>query len=180
LGYRFNAELIVENKGKEVIRSFSVYSDLVGGINCLQNYYYQKFTGLNILPGETKKVITNQMLQMQLNKLELCFQCMAPNSELEIDLTNNSLCKNILLNNLAQKSKARFKVYPNPTQDLLFIENTELKLKSIEIYDANGKNLYSQICNEELVQINTAQLRKGAYLLKLIQYDSSENQLLIK
>jgi hypothetical protein len=55
-------------------------------------------------------------------------------------------------------------VYPNPTRDMLHIVS-DLQIKQIEIYDANGK-LVKQIVNPEQT-ISIVELPKGIYTLQI-------------
>ena len=56
-------------------------------------------------------------------------------------------------------------IYPNPVKDVLIIENGELKIENVEIYDGSGRKIvnYSLSTN----QINVSALPQGIYFVKL-------------
>lgn len=59
-------------------------------------------------------------------------------------------------------------VYPNPAQDVLFIElGGEAELTDIEIYSIGGQKLVKSSFNSNAYQINVSELQEGMYLLKL-------------
>jgi hypothetical protein len=57
-------------------------------------------------------------------------------------------------------------IYPNPVKNELFI-NTQLNLKSVEIYDVTGKQILRLDDIENDKSINLSSLKKGIYLVKL-------------
>lgn len=67
-----------------------------------------------------------------------------------VGLTNVELEKNVI------------SLYPNPTKDKLYL-NFELKINSVEVYDAIGKMLFKQT-NSNFIDLN--QYNEGIYLLK--------------
>lgn len=64
------------------------------------------------------------------------------------------------------------KIYPNPTRDVLIIEDLD-KETIIQLNDVMGRILYNQICNTNTIQINTAGLVPGNYVLLLKTTDGS-------
>ncbi|MCG8697646.1 MAG: hypothetical protein MI922_06290, partial [Bacteroidales bacterium] len=74
-GYSFNTEITIKNNGEETINTFAVYSDLHGGMNCAQNYFYQKFTDLEILPGQTQTLYLKRAYEDGINNNQLCLHC---------------------------------------------------------------------------------------------------------
>jgi hypothetical protein len=76
------------------------------------------------------------------------------NASADISVTEN------FLNNVS--------VYPNPAQDVLFIElSGETELTEIEIYSIGGQKLVKSSFNSNTYQVNVSELPKGMYLLKL-------------
>lgn len=60
-------------------------------------------------------------------------------------------------------------VFPNPTKELLNINISDLSIKEIdaEIYNITGRMIYMKNYKSNSFQINTSELIKGTYLLKL-------------
>jgi len=57
-------------------------------------------------------------------------------------------------------------VYPNPTKDELRIENGELKINNVEIYDIYGKKQFSTF-NFQFSTINVSHFPTGIYFIKI-------------
>lgn len=61
-----------------------------------------------------------------------------------------------------------YKVYPNPTQSVFNIENSELNIQSIELYDISGRYLKSiQDCNKSTISIDLTPFSNGIYFAKI-------------
>ena len=68
--------------------------------------------------------------------------------------------------NETQPKENEILVYPNPVNDILTINNS-LQIKTIAIYDALGKLIYSEnISNQNAIEINTSKWVNGFYFLK--------------
>jgi len=179
-GYRFNTVLTIKNTGKEVIRSFAVFNDLHGGVNCSQNYFYQRFTDLNILPSQTYTVSLKRAYEEGIKNNQLCFQCLAPNSGLEANIRKNSLCKTFTITDIKNLNKSDIKVYPNPFSNYLKIENLELDIKTIEVVDIKGETVINRNASEQRITIETNRFKPGFYILKIILGEKVITQLIIK
>lgn len=75
-------------------------------------------------------------------------------------------------NNIDFKSK--FKIFPNPVKDKIFIETSD-KLKNIEVFDETGRIIQSIINPEKI--INFSSYKKGIYFIKI---NTSNNQYVQK
>jgi len=179
-GYYFNAEFDIKNNGNDTIKGLSIFSQLHGGMNCAQNYYYGKYQNLNILPGQTQTVKIHHKYEDGLNNNKLCFQCLAPNSKLETNVNNNSLCKTIDITGVENVKQSKFKVFPNPMANYLMIENWDLKINHVEIIDIDGKTCISKAVSGGLVKIETFNVKPGLYLLKLKSTNKVYSQLVVK
>ena len=61
-----------------------------------------------------------------------------------------------------------YKVYPNPTQSVFNIENNEMDIQSVELFDISGKLLNSvQDCNNMTISIDLSSFSQGIYLAKI-------------
>ena len=69
-------------------------------------------------------------------------------------------------------------IYPNPTNDVLYIENIELNT-TVSVYNLNHQLVRQHLLNSNFINLND--LSNGMYILKLVNPDGdSRNQLIIK
>jgi hypothetical protein len=77
-----------------------------------------------------------------------------------------------------------FVVYPNPTSDALFVDNSMgLTIDKIELIDMSGRIVMSVAkgsFNNELAELNVSNLTTGVYTVKMTAGQTSFNQRLIK
>lgn len=178
-GFRFQPSVTIKNNSSEPLHSFAIYSELFGGMNCAQNHFYQKNSNLNILPGETQTVLLSQAYQSyDIN--EFCFQCMAPNSELETEIDNNTLCKTVSITSTPNKELAKVKIYPTLVKDKLFIEQLGSGHKKIKIINLKGEEIITTDTKDSTTEVNTSNLPSGTYFIEISVKDNSITQLFIK
>lgn len=61
-----------------------------------------------------------------------------------------------------------YKLYPNPTQSVFNIENSELNIQSVELYDISGRYLKSiEDCNNATISIDLSPYTNGIYFAKI-------------
>lgn len=60
----------------------------------------------------------------------------------------------------------KIEVYPNPTNGILYISGLPSGKNFIEILDINGKIVYSQLTIESTLELNTANLAVGMYIIR--------------
>jgi len=73
------------------------------------------------------------------------------------------------------------RVYPNPAKNELIIENEQLKIENIEIYNVMGQLLQSKIVNlQSKIEIDVSHLASGIYSLKIQTGNSVITQKVIK
>lgn len=68
--------------------------------------------------------------------------------------------------NVADKSAASFKVYPNPTQDALFVTGAEQGCV-VRVFDMRGTLLFDKQSSGETLEIPVANYNDGTYVLKV-------------
>ncbi len=70
--------------------------------------------------------------------------------------------------NISDVSNSIFSFFPNPTNGIININNSERNLKSVTIYDMNGKSIYT---NDNLTSrkttVNLAQYGTGIYIINV-------------
>lgn len=69
------------------------------------------------------------------------------------------------------ESKLDIKAYPNPTSDYVYIRNNS-PIKEIQLFDINGKLVYSNNNQNELVKIDLMNVHTGAYIVRVIDNNS--------
>lgn len=79
----------------------------------------------------------------------------------------------LLSTNKVSAEALGFSVYPNPTNGLVSIKNSQVKDAAITVYDVNGRALLNQNINTPAAQLNLTGLSKGIYILR-VQADNSE------
>lgn len=82
------------------------------------------------------------------------------------NISSNSVTENTI--GLEENPAILFRIYPNPTQNILNIEYTgDPEHKSIQFYDTNGKLLFKQLTDQNLIELDISDLPKGLYQLKI-------------
>ena len=65
------------------------------------------------------------------------------------------------------------KLYPNPTIDYVNIDFTEIINAQIRIFNSSGKEVLSQIINDNKTRIDLSFLNRGLYLLHVYDIDNA-------
>lgn len=91
--------------------------------------------------------------------------------------TSTTSVQNTLGTSEVTNDKMQFSIYPNPVKDVLFIKSKE-KIVKAEIYDTAGRVLNSISVNNN--SINTSELPKGNYMIKMFTKDQVIVQKFIK
>jgi hypothetical protein len=68
-----------------------------------------------------------------------------------------------------EKTSNNYKVYPNPAKTYFWVENTELDILQIEVFDLFGRSVIRKISNnnESAVKIAINDIINGSYLIKI-------------
>jgi len=85
-----------------------------------------------------------------------------------------------LLNNNANGTE--FIIFPNPANNYIQIsapKNTVLDRTSIEVYDAKGRKLLQKSMTSSSMEINTATLPDGSYIIKIVSSDKVRTEKLL-
>jgi hypothetical protein len=181
-GYFFDTEITVKNNGSDTVHTFAIYSEFHGGMNCVSNIFYQKFSDIEILPNASLTVeLNSSIFEEGINNNTLCFECMAPNSNLESDYKNNILCKSFTITGIDEYNKNNeIRIYPNPTTNIISIAIDCDGLKSVQILNLNGILLIEETFKGNQKTIDISGLNTGAYLISIKTEDDRNVQKLIK
>jgi photosystem II stability/assembly factor-like uncharacterized protein len=81
-------------------------------------------------------------------------------------------------------SYSRIKIFPNPTDGYLFVQNLNLnkEIKSISLINTSGQTIYirNPDSNHELIQLDLSNIKSGMYLIKTVYTDKIELMKIIK
>jgi hypothetical protein len=94
--------------------------------------------------------------------------------------TVTSSCATVTLGNEDFEISNNFKLYPNPTQNIVNIETQDLDNASVEVYDINGRQLLSQKLNTITNVINIDNLASGVYMFKVSSSQGTATSKVVK
>gem|GEM_PF-1335462 len=167
ISYNFLTEMVIKNNGNDAITSFAIYSNFHDGMNCSNNYFYQKFSNVLILPHQEKTINLNRMHE-DLRYNTICFECLAPNSKIESNIENNSLCKTFVITGLNDFPKSQqYQFYPNPVKDFLNLKFEENGIKHIRLTNVNGSLLLETKITGCETNLDLSEFDSGIYLLTI-------------
>jgi hypothetical protein len=72
-----------------------------------------------------------------------------------------------------------FNLYPNPTSDDVNLKFADNSIKTIEIYNALGKKIYTAAINTTEFKINTSNYSKGIYIINIFNKSTNFSKKLI-
>jgi len=160
--YRHEISMSITNLGSEILNELLLVSNPYGGINCAIARYEKKHTDLNLSVGETYQL--DLLMTPSLKITELCFNVISLNSSVDIDFSNNQTCS-LISSDVRVSIDAQTKIYPNPTDDLIYIE-TKRKLNKMTLYGIDGTR--HAIANPANVRsFSLSSYQAGIYILEL-------------
>ena len=81
---------------------------------------------------------------------------------------------------VVETAKNNIKAYPNPVKDIFNIE-AQGKIKSVKVYDATGKQLFTKDLNEAKSQIDFSRFNSGVYVVTtLLENGTSTSTKVVK
>ena len=92
----------------------------------------------------------------------------------------NLIAQNHAKNPSTQPNIEGLQIYPNPInkeRSFINIASKHSLVKTIEIFDVLGKQVYANILTGK--QLNISSLRKGVYILKITENNISESRKLV-
>jgi hypothetical protein len=140
--FDLDASLTIRNNGAKPLNSLSVFSPRSGGFNCTNQFYYRTFDNLSLQPG-TELVIefgrSNEFSPPRINH-EICFEILAPDNLIEINVQSNSLCKSF---NIANVKNPAFwddnTIFPNPAHSRIYFKDVSPEILRAELADITGR-----------------------------------------
>ena len=126
--------------------------DAVDGATSYNVYAYGQLLG---------DVINNAVKLIDLDPtMEYCFTVSAVNSVGESAQSDEECALDV------EELTATFNIYPNPVNDVLFIENGN-NIEEVSIYTITGVMVYNEQCVSNNVQVNVSELEGGIYIIKV-------------
>lgn len=103
--------------------------------------------------------------------LPVCMWTSSPNSQIDIDPSDDKLCMEVPLNTSNPQSYEQdLVIYPNPIKNSLFIKlNKDETIKSAEIFDFTGKSVLRKNESNTIQTIDVSTLSAGLYLINLFE-----------
>lgn len=71
------------------------------------------------------------------------------------------------LNDVFASPAERLNIYPNPVDNVLFIQNAPTSATSLKIYRLDGALLLNETVSTDIPSVNVANLPSGMYLIKM-------------
>ena len=71
-------------------------------------------------------------------------------------------------------------IYPNPSNDIVYINYTENKIIKMQVYNTIGECILQKILNKGINDFDISSLSKGIYIVKLTGSDWTSQTKLIK
>lgn len=185
IGFYFDAELQIQNISySNILEKISVFSQRSGGANCATQFYYLQFEGLSLYPGESASFSfgrSNEFAPPGVNN-EICFELLAPNSLLEINVENNLLCKTFVVTNIEdlEAENRDWKIYPNPVSDILILESKEMREAHYKVFDSKGRLVIEKFSNSRITPIPVSSLLAGVYIIHIISDEQTVRSKFLK
>ena len=110
------------------------------------------------------------MLKNHINKENLHHAYLIKGDKNTVSEISNFLKEELsfnILNNPDFQNDASISVYPNPTNGIVTV-NCNNSIKSIELYDVQGRLLQTNLVNENETTIDVSTKAKGVYFLKIL------------
>ena len=80
---------------------------------------------------------------------------------------------------IGEQANVAISLYPNPVNDKLTIEATEA-IEQLEVFSITGTKVYSQKGCDETLEINTANLPAGIYVIRMTTQNATEVKRFVK
>ena len=93
---------------------------------------------------------------------------MTPNHKAEINLSDNSLCKDFTLSDLKNTNiSTGFSFYPNPAEDKIYLKYERQNAASYVIMDMEGRKLQGGPIAGATTEVDLSGMRDGIYILQV-------------
>lgn len=182
------ADALVKNYGNKVLNSCRINHriSIWMGI-CSEIFYTTEFTNLNLAPNDslwiTLGAVHNSVDYFSgIIDVDLCVYTSHPNFVTDTIVPNDQFCENVILGYVGGSENVlqSISVSPNPFNDIIQIENPELKDLSLFIYDGAGKVIAVDSGSNNRFSFNLARQREGLYLVRVVSNEGEVTKKIIK
>ncbi|MBP6825861.1 MAG: T9SS type A sorting domain-containing protein [Saprospiraceae bacterium] len=168
----------VSNPGQTMLKHVDVLAGFEWvdvGICYERPAYRKRFSGLNLMPGESISLYFGNVFAdfQPLIPLEICFWTDVPNERPDANHSNDTFCHTIIVDANQPVPITRLRIFPNPTSGQLFVELPEnLENQGYwQVYSIDGRlvmsGAYLPVNNNRLLKINMADTPNGLYIVKM-------------
>ena len=96
------------------------------------------------------------------------------------DCYTDTITQTAYTSNINKLSNGNIKIYPNPTSNLLNIENNKYTIKSIKIISVTGKTMYSaNSIKQNIISIDISNYSKALYLIRIETNNEYYSEILV-
>lgn len=107
----------------------------------------------------------------------IAFRAFSDSDQFYLSLDNIKVSKGEMSTQDTSVSKLSF--YPNPTKDILNIDNA-VDIENIIIYDLSGKKVLTQTFNSKKGSVDVSSLAKGSYMVRVASKNGARTIKIIK
>ena len=175
----FNVEVdvsvLIKNNGTNTLNSARLNKNITWGI-CSPYYFSQEYDDLNIEPGDSLWINIGLIWLEGVEilpganevELEMCIYSSHPNSLTDLNVENDEVCEvlNLSYVGIDEVRKEELRIYPNPTQDFVFVDLSEEELLSYEIFGVDGTLIRVGSLSQNLIDLSD--VTPGLYFVRFI------------
>ncbi len=180
--YGFNADLTFKNEGDDTIRSFTVYSLLYDfGWHCQDWVFNQRYSDIEILPQDTILIDGISLSRIIYANSDLCIECKAPNSKLEIKTADNELCVPYDPESIIDYTEHNcYEIFPVPVSDILTFKFPDAINKKIDIFNISGELILTETSAGNIINIDLSHIEPGIYIIGILRNNKIDYHKLVK
>ena len=135
------------------------------------NYFVSAWSGQSVYEFDSGFTAAPVSVISGLNNPADIYYNLANDSLVSPNAGNNSVTFHFLGTNTTAVTEAALptlKVYPNPASELLYIDNSNKNIESVEIFDLTGKSVYHEKrINTNVLTLDVSKFSAGIYSLKV-------------
>lgn len=175
-----NISVEVQNNSSDTIKELYIQSTRITRLNTstCSGVFFMKHFDLVLAPNDITTLVVggigisnneSTLTEADANGLishSFCVNVLAPNMEVDADISNNSLCESITAYvSIKESENVQFSIFPNPASSILTINCNE-KILGYRLLNIEGKTVVNALKPSSL-KIDVSHLDKGFYFLEL-------------
>ena len=175
-----NISVQIQNNSTDTIKELyvqSTRSTRQGSSFCVGHFFIKHFE-LSLAPNSSTTLLVgsigtsadaSNLTEADASGLishDFCVNILAPNMEVDTDISNNRLCETTTAYvSIKENTNVEFSVYPNPTSSRLTIKSNE-KVLAYRLLNIEGKTVLNDL-QPSTLKINVRNLDRGIYFLEV-------------